>query len=500
MPAPIGADPKIRVPGASRPPKVGSAATSPPADARRRPGPTDKAEAGKAERGRRRSLEIPAPDTPTVPTGVHSSAETREARKRAEDREDRADARAERLRERRRENEKVPLGEADERFVEEFNKEERAAYRRLSPAEREKFRKVYEYAYYEKQSGEQAGGSESAQSALRSALKQGAMQRVDHNGTSVLDHFARRVGDGLAPGLKGAGLDGRQQLGNMAREIAFASATFQGAGTRDCVAASMELQLARRDPGEFMRVATGLVFDGKATLHGPDGRDSIMRLDAGALKTDVGPKVRSTTNQLIQQSFMTYARESFPAGTDDNRWVGGERGTGLTMRQAEGLYENLTGGRGAAIKVTEANSHETLAAILAAGKAGGRFQVGLGAGEGGHMVTLLGVARDRKGRLVARYSDSATGKTRKMSWNEFKERIKGAVIPSEFAGQLAGNRASTEDFGGTNTPVDAGAISLGAGAAPAPAPAPPPPAAPARPGASANYWRGRGVGGSSGRG
>ncbi|MBM3271343.1 MAG: hypothetical protein FJZ01_27220 [Candidatus Sericytochromatia bacterium] len=264
------------------------------------------------------------------------------------------------------------------------------------------------------------------------------------------------------------------QLEYLARQIGTPSKMYQGTDTSDCVAASMQVQLARTQPAEYMRIAGGLIFDGKATLHGPDGGTSEIKLDKAAVWTSDGRKVRETTSELIQQSFMSYARKRFPPQPGDKNPPGGARGVfggkggGLTMREAEGLYENLTGRYASALAVTPGNRDAATQAVVEAARDGRSFQIGLGSDEGGHMVTLLGVRKDAKGRLMARFSDSETGSSRLMKWDKFKQLIDGIVLPSEFADPFVGARTgSSDDHGGGAIPTDPSAIGRGT-TAPAP--------------------------------
>jgi hypothetical protein len=410
-------------------------------------------------------------------------------------------------------NQRIGLSDEDKQAVAGFRRSERREYRKLSPSERKKFRKVYDYLLCEKAPGLETPSSKEAREGLRSALKFGVLKAKDRNGKTVLDHFADRAAGDLKSGLDGPkyGLDARGQLQNLAKAIGHPPGIFQGTRTDTCVATSLQVQLARRDPGEYMRIAGGLVFDGKVDLHGPDGGKSTMKLDKRALWDEQGKKVRDTTQELVQQSFMTYARDKFPplrdrgdsdghgAGRAGGRWAFGGNGKGLTMRQSEGLFENVTGHYASALNVTDGNREAVGDAVLAAEKKGRRFQVGLASSRGGHMVTLLGVAEDRNGHKVVRFSDSQTGTQRTMRWSAFKNAMNGVILPTESASRFAGEKTGGN---GTNVggaiPTDSSSLARPTGSRPAPggaaapetATAPGPGSGRGRPG-----QRGPGVGG-----
>ncbi|MBM3275105.1 MAG: hypothetical protein FJZ00_08120 [Candidatus Sericytochromatia bacterium] len=417
--------------------------------------------AGEA-RGARSLAPLPEPGAKVAKTTKPSirvnAGEVADAQADAGD--ERKEQRAQRRRENRAEERwsQEPLTDEDRQTIARFDRAERRAFRGLSRGDRAKFRKVYAYLYCYDRPGHETASSKSSRLAFRKALQYGKLTKEDRNGKSVLDHFADRMREDLAPGLESSkyGLDNRGQFQNLAEQIGEPAKMFQGVGTDDCVAASLAANMARRDPGEYMRIVSGLVFDGKATLIGPDGGKSTMTLDKRAVWKDRGRKVRNTTSDLIQQSFMTYARTKFPGGK------GGGNG-GLTMRQAEGLYENLTGEYAVALGVTDKNREEAAQTILAAGKAGSSFQVGFGNRRGDHMVTILGIGKDARGNSVVRFADSLTGEQRQMRWERFKGQIDGMILPSQFAASFMGDKTgSGDDHGGLGQPVDPGSVFGGA--------------------------------------
>lgn len=357
-------------------------------------------------------------------------------------------------------NAEVPLDPQDERVTKDFNEQELQAYKELPVDDRKKFNDVYQYLHCENQSGKETQASISARDGFRKALTEGTLVDKDKEGTRVLDHFGARMRTDLADELKGKGVDARGQLQTLAYQIAHPGTIFQGEQTDTCVAASLQTNMAARNPGEYMRVATGLLFDGKVTLHGPKG-DQEIKLDTSALYSEAGEaySVRATTNQLLQQSFMSFAREKYPAQEGDILFTGGRYGRGgqyggdgegLTLNQAEQLFENVSGSYVTPVGVTDENRAQSTRSLEDAVASGQRVQVGLASDRGGHMVAVLGIETDAEGRQVVRYSDSNEAAEKTMPLDKFMELSTGMVLPSQYAGVFvsAGGTGASGDYGG----------------------------------------------------
>ncbi len=351
-------------------------------------------------------------------------------------------------------NAAVPLDPADERVTSEFDAAELHAYKELAVEDRKKFNDAYQYLHCERTNGRETRGSKGAREAFRKALVEGKLLDADKDGTRVLDHFRNRMLTDLAPELQGKRVDTRGQLQTLAYQVGHPGEVFQGNDTDSCVPASLQANMAARNPGEYMRVATGLVFDGQVTLHGPKG-DQVMKLDPDALWKERGGvgTVRATTNQLLQQSFMTFAQESYPPSEGDVLFTGGRYGKGgqyggseggLTLNQAEALFENVSGSYVTPVGVTAANRPQAAETLELATSGRRPVQVGLASDRGGHMVSVMGIDQDADGKKVVTYSDSNDGSEKTMPLDDFMKFATGMVLPSQWAGPFVGAATGVE--------------------------------------------------------
>ncbi len=238
----------------------------------------------------------------------------------------------------------VPLTDDQQVVYGTLSADAQAAYKQLTGEQRDQFDSIYRAV----------GGlwSEPTQASLKSSaglqeiLANGVILDQDKEQNTMLSDLASRVGQPLASQLDGKDVDSEGQLQNIVNDVAYPDQIFQGTNTDVCASAALQTLMANNDPAELVRVATGLVFDGKVTLHGTDQSGDVMHLQTGELWTVDGG--RSSTSQLIQGSFDHYALqfEANPLGGEDDGAAGGRSGmAGGAGGGRSGLAGGVGGGR-----------------------------------------------------------------------------------------------------------------------------------------------------------
>lgn len=326
------------------------------------------------------------------------------------------------------------------------NEEQKAAFKELTPSERQDFVDIYR-AVSDENDGQMATN------ALQVLLQSHALDEVDDNGQTLLETLGEAANKDLAPELNG--IDKKEVLQSLVSELAFTN-IYQGEGTDTCACATMQSLMAASMPGEYARIATDLLFEGKTTVQfGAEMKVSTNELPMPELlptgltqlQQDLpkaSPDGRNDFDKIMQGSFAAFAR-TFPGTGEEFGGRGGgggtsrgddtSSGTGLYNNQVKEMYYHLTGNDAAVANVTEENRDVLFADMIAAVQDGLYLPVGIDAdGEKnnyGHAVTLVGM-----GVEGVTYVDSLDMKKKTMPVTEFKEKMSldgMVVLPKEYA-------------------------------------------------------------------
>jgi hypothetical protein len=130
---------------------------------------------------------------------------------------------------------------------------------------------------------------------------------------------------------------GATLLANLVREVHDPQACLQG-DKQTCGAASVQILLAREGTAEYVRMMTGLAFDGKVTLQNGGEINRLPGWDQGWNDR------RSLTGQLIQASLMDYAngQDHYDAASDNTLGAqDGKARKGLTSSEMERLLRAI---------------------------------------------------------------------------------------------------------------------------------------------------------------
>lgn len=312
-----------------------------------------------------------------------------------------------------------------------------------------------------------------AESGLLLLLIRGDLTREPPGGGKrLLDVLAERADKPVDPRLAERGMELGEALSDVIEQAAMPVIIRQGRGSSTCVAGSLQAAMAAENPAAYAEFALGLIQDGKAAVKGPDGTSREMTLDTGDI--DDGYKGQDILDAAVQGSMVAFARKSVPEEGEDfaggrvggggrfgggragsggrfgagrlgggGRYgggraggkgkLGGEEDAGLTLKQADYLYENTLGRKGASVNVEDSNAEAVTKRIEEA--AGSRpVQVGLQAVQadgsiGGHMLSVQGTATDAAGKPLIVVSDSLNGEVTAMPRDEFQKLLIGAILP-----------------------------------------------------------------------
>lgn len=426
--------------------------------------------------------EPPAPTEgdPAVPAAVQKEIDRAKEQEVVEKRDNKQRANKPTAAE-RAERAKVPI-EPDQQVVfDALTPQQQQAFRELTPASRQDFSHVYEavgglWAEKTEQATDAAQG-------LGKLLQDGKVEALDTQGDTLIHTLAVRTHDQLQPALQGhnetIGL-----LQSAIKQVAFPDNVFQGDNTNTCASTALQGILAKEDPAEFMRIATGLAFDGKATFES----GATIKLDAHEVGS-ASDGNRSVLSQALQTSFDTFAKQFPPVSETDfgggrvggggryggGRVGGGSRfgdgvvdgsvggasggqvdGGGLTPNQIEKLYEKVVGRLAVNVTVDESNRYATMDGIAATLEAGMNVPVGVqGVDDQGnpthHMINVEGIRQDPKdpNKDLVIFTDPGTGKPASMPVEKFIKLMEVAIIPACHADPLRWNvEPSHGDFGG----------------------------------------------------
>jgi len=246
------------------------------------------------------------------------------------------------------------------------------------------------------------------------------------NGDTLLGGLDKLANQPLAPGMSTSDL-----LGQVVRELAF-PASINQMDKQTCGAASLQIQLARENPAEYVRLVAGLAS--------PSGEVKLANGDT--LKREPGWDgfdLRSMSSRLLQSAFMEYANgaewDYDPASdkskgtTDANKGLSGygleaseiaRLAAGLFGREAKQIPEKFvdSNGDGIADPLTDDQANRILAAaptVVGLKFADGRF--------GAHAVLVTGV---RDGRVY--FIDPKDGMEVSMPVAEFKQKLLNGIV------------------------------------------------------------------------
>ncbi len=407
----------------------------------------------------------------------------------------------------RMERAKEPIAADQEAMFNTLEPAQQQAFRELTPKSREDFNKVYEAVGG--MWAEQHDFSQVASHGMRKMLQEGRLEVKDTTGQTLVGNLAERVGQELQPSMQTHNTTAGTLMSAI-KQVAYPDQVWQGQNTNTCASTALQGIMANEDPAEFMRIATGLAFDGKVQLAG----GATLALDASKIG-DATDGNRSALSQAVQTSFDTFAK-TFPAESDTDfaggraggggRYGGGRVGSadrfgggraggggkygegevadavegvadavaagvqsiggrnggqvdggGLTQNQVEKLYENVVGRLAVNTSVTEDNRFDTMDGIAASLANGIKVPVGVqGIDDQGnathHMITVLGIRQDAKdpGNDQVVFTDPGTGKQAALPVRDFTQILEAAIIPAQFADHMRWNVApdSADPFGG----------------------------------------------------
>ena len=172
----------------------------------------------------------------------------------------------------------------------------------------------------------------------------------------------------------------------MVQECATPSAVNQDTkGT--CVATSIEIQLLRTNPAEYVRLVSGLASPaGEVKTAGGD----VLKVEPDALTDDTD---RSLSQRLLAPALMEVGngRSDYDNTEDQHHGPESDGKSGLTPAQADRVLESLYGKDFAFTVTDDAKKKEAGTQFVLDEVAAGRsVLVGLQWGDGGHKVLVVG--------------------------------------------------------------------------------------------------------------
>ena len=334
------------------------------------------------------------------------------------------------------------------------------AYEKLSPADKAKYDEVLRAL---KRNSHRDYDARGEIEALQKLLVEGKLTQPSSlpSGTTALDQMARLSREGakiLHPGnfplgstiFKAEGLNPTQlALATLVNQLANPGLIDQGQGTVTCGATSVQRMLAESNPGEYARLAVGLLVDGEVRTK--DGHS--MKADPSGLKET--SDLRSAVSELMQDSFMSLARSLAPdgsvgalspdqmgAGTYPPR-TGGKFGSGegknggLTANQVVGLYDAVFRQSSVPVGVSGMSDMQRISALQDATR-NGPVMVGVDVvrpdtgQHGGHVIVVQNVDL-KKG--VATIYDPGSGETSEVSLRQLVGDLRFVMGAESSAGK-----------------------------------------------------------------
>ncbi|MBK7861428.1 MAG: hypothetical protein IPJ65_22995 [Archangiaceae bacterium] len=293
---------------------------------------------------------------------------------------------------------------------------EEEALKKLSPSDREKYLDVKDVIV-----NDGPGGNHDAAAllSLQLSLLEGKLPGGSAIGgeQTTLDGLQTLATQPLAEGV-----DRFTLVSDVVQELAVPEAIAQqNFGT--CAPTSLEIQLARDNPSEYVRLVSGLASpDASVTTKGGD----TLKVEAGAL-TDPSP--RSLSQRLLAPALMELGNgtnENYVDGQDANVDANGKPvGGGLTVEGVDLVLESLYGRDFTfASDLTSPESKAQAIDFIAAEVNHGRsVPVGMawGEGDGGHELLCTGT-EERDGELYFELVNP-WGRVELMSSTELTQRL-----------------------------------------------------------------------------
>jgi hypothetical protein len=257
-----------------------------------------------------------------------------------------------------------------------------------------------------------------------------------------LDHIAQGE---LCPKLKQLGMEKQAMMGTLVHQLCFEGAVFQGKDTDTCSAASLQANLVNTDPGEYARIAAGIMVDGEVRIHG-DETLSLSTSETG--KEDGG---RSGFDEVMQGTFVSFGKKFEAVGNDYFSGRGGRGGSfrgkagqGLTSNQILNMNQFISGVPSTIVVVTPENRQKVIQAMEEATKAGYNVTIG----KDGHALDVTKVSKHPKWGDFIEYNDSLSGGGGNSPADSFGD-IEVVILPAKFAGGFQrSDLINHSDFGG----------------------------------------------------
>ncbi len=285
---------------------------------------------------------------------------------------------------------------------------ERDALMRLSPADQERYQTVKD-ALLEPAPGRRNGDPVAAL-ALQTTLLEGGLpgDRALGGSDTLLSGLEHMATQEVAPGI-----DRQQLLSDVVQEVATPQAVAQSTkGT--CMATSIEIQLLRDNPAEYVRLVSGLASpDASVRTAGGDQ----LAVEPTALTDDTG---RSVSQRLLAPALMELGNGS--ANYDNTTDLHSTGGNGLSTQQADTVLGSLYGRDFAFSDVRtddeRARGNQQVMDELASGNS---VVVGLQWIEFGHAVLATG--REQRGDELYVNIINPWGREESILASEFQERL-----------------------------------------------------------------------------
>ncbi len=285
---------------------------------------------------------------------------------------------------------------------------ERDALMRLSPADQERYQTVKD-ALLEPAPGRRNGDPVAAL-ALQTTLLEGGLpgDRALGGSDTLLSGLEHMATQEVAPGI-----DRQQLLSDVVQEVATPQAVAQSTkGT--CMATSIEIQLLRDNPAEYVRLVSGLASpDASVRTAGGDQ----LAVEPTALTDDTG---RSVSQRLLAPALMELGNGS--ADYDNTTDLHSTGGNGLSTQQADTVLGSLYGRDFAFSDVrTDEERARGTQQVMDELASGNSVVVGLQWIEFGHAVLATG--REQRGDELYVNIINPWGREESILASEFQERL-----------------------------------------------------------------------------
>lgn len=308
----------------------------------------------------------------------------------------------------------------------QFFQEHAAAIGKLSEAERSDLFRLVSYVGDPKRiPPEHAANIRTAVGVL---VDDGRLLEKDTTGKSILGIFSERIGQKTRNG-GGSAWD----LGEIICTTAWPISINQGARTSTCSAAVVQAMMARQDPANYARFATGLVFDGQGVA--PSGETVKLSTTEKERQKGGYGEGRGSVIASIQGSLIAHARQYGP-GSSEDAYGGGRRGASATYGGGRAgspvTYGAGRGGRGgvyggnagdAGLSAEQADYlRQRLVGESDAAKGGLAYGIDLPDGRG-HAVLVTGLTPE-----AVQFWDPADGQLKQVTRYQFDNEFGGHLL------------------------------------------------------------------------